>query len=159
MCFVLYIATKHPLPIVAWDDQTRDIHTEELTEHDEAVRDHFSLTNVYYIGSDTQCGCGYRNATYQNGSWPEEEWHPDDDLSHVEAQPNHERLVDFIQRHLPEHAPLEFFGMWEGDYSSPTLSSQNIPLDRLLDLDFYFRDRGHYTTTNTKAGKSTEATG
>lgn len=148
MCFVLYIATPKPLPIVPWDDKARGIHTEQLSEHDKSVAAHFHYPHVYYIGSDTHCGCGFRNATYQNGSWPEEEWRPEDDTSHLDAQPNHERLVKFIRSHLPEQTSFELYGMWEADFSAPALSDQKIGIDRLLDLDFYFRDRGRYTVNN-----------
>ena len=147
MCFVLYIGSPKPLPIVAWDETSRDIHTEPLSERDSSVKVHFKNPHVYYIGSDTQCGCGFRNASYQNGCWPEEEWQPEGDTTQVDSQPNHGRLVDFICSHLPEVTSFEFYGMWEADFSEPPLSDQTIPLERLLELSFYFRDRGHYTVT------------
>jgi|ERR1041385_599211 hypothetical protein len=150
MCFVLYIATPVPLPIVPWDEKTRGIHTRTLSDHDKGVSVHFQHTNVYYIGSDTHCGCGYRNATSQNGSWPEEEWHPEDDTSHLKAQPNHERLVEFIREQLRANLCCELYGLWEGDFSAPALSDQTIDLSRLLDLGFYFRDGGHYTVRLTQ---------
>src|SRR5690606_30128500 len=112
--FVLYIATQQPLPIIPWDGNTRGIHTEILSEYDQDVRLHFSDPHVLYVGSDTCCGCGFRNASCQNGRWPEEEWRPDDDVSHLEAQPNHERLVEFISAHLPENSSFELYGVWEG---------------------------------------------
>ena len=61
------------------------------------------------------------------------------------VQPNHERLVDFIRRNLKGESSLEFYGMWEADFSMPALSDQSVPLERLLELDFHFRDRGHYS--------------
>lgn len=145
MCFVLYIATPKPLPIVPWDDRSRGIHTEQLSEHDRDVIVHFRHPHVSYIGSDTRCGCGFRNASYQSSCWPEEEWRPDGDTSHIEAQPNHERLVAFVQAHLQGASSFELYGMWEADFSAPMLSDQCIALERLLDLGFYFRDRGRYT--------------
>ena len=145
MCFVLYIATPTPLPIIPWNDQTRGIHTEQLSEHDKGVAAHFRHPHVCYIGSDTHCGCGFRNATYQNGSWPAAEWRPEEDTSHIEAQPNHQRLVEFIQTHLSGVDSFELYGRWEGDIEAPALSDQSIAMERLLDLEFYFRDRGHYS--------------
>ncbi len=150
MCFVLYIASPTLLPLVAWDEKTRDIHIEELSERDLPIMAHLQNPNVYYIGSDTHCGCGFRNASYQNGCWPEEEWQPEGDTSQLDAQPNHERLVEFIHRHLPDSSCFEFYGMWEADFTQPPLSDQTVTLERLLDLDFYFRDRGHYTVTKEK---------
>ncbi len=144
MCFVLYIATPRPLPIVPWDDAAPAVHTAPLSEFDQGVVSHFRLPNVSCLGSDTHCGCGFRNASYQSGSWPEEEWRPDGDRSHIEAQPNHERLVQLIRAHLGGEAEFELYGTWDADLAAPVLSRQTIGLDRLLDLDFYFRDRGHY---------------
>jgi|688.fasta_scaffold330524_3 hypothetical protein len=154
MCFVLYIASPKPLPLVGWDETTGDIHTEPISDRDLPVKAHFKNPHIYYVGSDTHCGCGFRNASYQNGCWPEEEWQPEGDTSQIAAQPNHERLVQFIHRYLSEPTTFEFYGMWEGDFTDPSLSDQTIPLDRLLDLSFYFRDRGHYTVTK---GKSEQA--
>lgn len=151
MCFVLYIACPKPLPLIAWDEATRDIHTEPLSDRDLPVKAHFQNAHVYYIGSDTHCGCGFRNASYQNGCWPEEEWQPEGDTSQVDAQPNHDRLVRFVHQHLPDATSLEFYGMWEADFALPPLSSQVISLERVLDLNFYFRDRGHYTVTKNNS--------
>lgn len=154
MCFVLYIASPKPLPIIPWDEVTRGIHTEELSERDTQVRSQFTLPHVRYIGSDTHCGCGFRSATFQNGSWPEEEWRPDDDTRHIKAQPNHERLIAFVKQHLADEASCEFYGQWEDDFSAAALSDQVIELDQIADLEFYFRDKGHYTVRiNSKANK------
>jgi hypothetical protein len=84
------------------------------------------------------------HATYRNGSWPAEEWRHEGDTSHLEAQPNHERLVEFIQKYLHGEPSFELYGIWETDFSASALSDQRIPLERLLALDFYFRDRGRY---------------
>jgi hypothetical protein len=152
MCFVLYMAAATEIPIIPWDEKTRGIHTEPLSDLDGSIAAHFLHPHVYYIGSDTHCGCGFRNATYQSGSWPEEEWRPEGDTSHIEAQPNHERLVEFVQKYLPDEPAFELYGVWEGDFSAPALCDQTIPLERLLSLDFYFRDQGHYTV-EMRAGR------
>lgn len=159
MCFVLYIAAAKPLPIVPWDEQARGIHTEPLSDRDSSVATQFLHPHVCYIGSDTHCGCGFRNASYQSGSWPAEEWRPEDDTSHLEAQPNHERLVEFLKRHLPDEPSIELYGMWEADFSALALSDQRISLERLLSLDFYFRDRGHYTVEMRKGEPDGPANG
>jgi hypothetical protein len=144
MCFTLYIAAPVPLPIIPWDEQTRQLHTEELSDYYESVRAQFQDPHVLYVGSRNQCGCGFRHAMYQGGGWPEEEWRPEGDTSQSEAQPDHEMLVQFIRQHVPVGSTFELFGMWEGNEPAQTLSSQSIPLERLLDLDFCFRDGGHY---------------
>lgn len=148
---MLYIAIAKAQPIIPWDETMRGIHTEPLSSHDEGVAAQFHHPNVCYIGSDTQCGCGFRNATYQNGCWPEEEWMPEGDTRPLTSQPNHQRLVEFIQKHLPGEESIELYGTWEADFSAPALSDQRIPLTRLLEIDFYFRDRGRYVVEIRKA--------
>jgi hypothetical protein len=147
MCFVLYIATPKPLPIVPWNGVTQDTHTNELTDDERAVAAHFTHRNVYSIGSANRCGCGFRNASHQQGSWPAEEWRPEGDTQHLEAQPSHERLMKFLLTHLEGPDAFEFYGVWSGDEAEPPLSDLVIPFERLQDLDFWFRHRGRYRVT------------
>ena len=147
MCFVLYIAADRPLPLIPWEPNADCVHTDNVPDSDTAIYSHFTRRHVYFVGSDTHCGCGYRNASYQNGSWPEEEWRPDDDTRHITAQPNHERLVRLVREHLAGEESFELYGAWESSFIDPTLCHQDITIERLLELDFYFRDRGHYTVS------------
>ena len=143
MCFVLYIASNKPLPIIPWDPDADCVHTEDLPEAAVAFRSHFTGRHVYYVGSDTNCGCGYRHATYNNGSWPDEEWRLEDDAR--EAQPNHERLVRLIREHLEGEESCELYGVWDGSSIDPAVCHLDITLQGLQELDFCFRERCHYT--------------
>ena len=143
MCFALYLASDRAVPIIPWDESTRHLHTEPVDADNLEVLQRFKFPNVCYVGSDTHCGCGFRYATYQDGSWPGEEWYPEDDSS-IEAQSNHEQLVRFIKDNFPDRDTIELYGAWDGLPTGPILSEQTIPLDRVLDLGFYFRERGHY---------------
>jgi hypothetical protein len=147
MCFTLYLAANKAIPIVPWDENTRHLHTETVDADDRRLSGQFKYPNVCYVGSDTHCGCGFRNATFQNGSWPEEEWHPEEDTRHIDAQPNHQQLVSFIEANFSDQSSVELYGLWEGLSEGSAVSDQTISLDRLLDLDFYFRERGHYSVT------------
>jgi len=151
MCFALYLASDRAIPIIPWDESSRRLHTEQVDADSLEVLHRFKFPNVCYVGSDTHCGCGFRNATYQNGSWPEEEWHPEDDVRDIEARSNHEQLVRFIKDNFPDRDTIELYGAWDGLPTGPILSDQTIPLDRLLEPGFYFRERGHYTILITSA--------
>lgn len=144
MCFVLYMATSRPIPLIAWDEKNPSLHIEYLGEGEAVVADHFSLPHCYYTGSDTFCGCGYRNASYQNGCWPEEEWQPDDYDSDGDRQVMHEKLASFLRAALKPTDSVEFYGLWEDDLTLPALSDQVIDLSRLTQSSFFFRDRGRY---------------
>ena len=144
MCFVLYMATPRPVALIEWDDKAPSLHVEKLVEGDSEVSRHFTLPHLYHAGSDTHCGCGYRNASYQNGSWPEEEWQPDDFDSDGDMQAVHEKLVAYLRKELLPTDSLEFYGLWHGDFELEPLSEQKVDLSRLVEKTFFFRHRGRY---------------
>ena len=152
MCFVLYMAAPRPLPLVKWDEKNPALHIEELGEGELEVRKHFSLPYCYHAGSDTFCGCGYRNASYQNGSWPDEEWQPDDFDEDGDMQAMHEQLTRFLRQQLRPDDAVEFYGLWEDDLNLPPLSDLQIELPRLTERDFFFRDRGRYRIPQVEQG-------
>lgn len=141
------MATPSPVTPIEWDEKNPSLHIQELgdSEGEVGVKKHFKLPYCYHVGSDTFCGCGYRNATHQNGVWPEEEWQPDDCDEDGDMQVMHEKLAAYIQRELCADDPVEFYGLWEdGTVSPPVLSDQQIQLSQLTDPKFFFRDRGRY---------------
>ena len=70
MCFTLYAGTSRPLPRKAFNKEAPDICVESLNEQDAAARKYFSLSEVQYIGSTSNCGCDFPHAMYQDGGWP-----------------------------------------------------------------------------------------
>lgn len=152
MCFVLYMATPRPVPLIKWDEKNPSLHIEQLSEGEQGVKAHFDLPYCYHAGSDTFCGCGYRNASYQNGSWPEEEWQPDDFDSDGDMQVMHEKLISFLRKELLPNDPVEFYGLWEDDLGLSPLSDQEIDLSRLTESTFFFRDRGRYKIKQVEQG-------
>jgi hypothetical protein len=151
MCFVLYMATPRPITQIEWDETNPSLHIEELGEGELVLKAQFTLPYCYHAGSDTYCGCGYRNASYQNGSWPEEEWQPEDWDADGDKQAMHERLAAFLRKELRPSDPVEFYGLWEDDLSLPPLSDQWIPLTRMTEPTFFFRDRGRYRIESVEA--------
>ncbi len=147
MCFVLYVASKKTVPVIPWNDEQRALWTTGLTAHDQTMRHQFKLSEVAYVGSDNQCGCGFRHATYQQGEWPEE-WEanaPDYDPS--DTQPNHLALAAFLRSHCAGEPFVELFGVWDGDYAKTPKGHLEVQLERLADPKFFFRERVHYRVT------------
>ncbi|MBX3426751.1 MAG: hypothetical protein KF688_13810 [Pirellulales bacterium] len=146
MCFLLYAGSSIALPHIPWNEEMRSVHTAHLTDHDKAVTNQFSLPFVTYVGSDLQCGCGFRNAEFANGNLTAYEFYgkvPDEDIA---KQLNHDKLHALLSR-LPTNADLELFGCWDGDFAQPAEKSEKLPLSEILDQTFYFRDRYLYRVT------------
>lgn len=144
MCFALYLASNTPIPIIPWDENTRLLHTERVDTADPRIQGKFKYSNIAYIGTDTCCGCGFRNVPFQDGSWPGENWYTDIEESVIEKQPNHEQLVKFITENFSDQDSVELYGIWEGLPAKPILSDQTISQSKLLDPHFFFREDGHY---------------
>jgi len=39
---------------------------------------------------------------------------------------------------------IELYGVWDGDYTTPPQSIEEIPIVRLLDANFRFKEQGFY---------------
>ena len=147
MCFVLYVASPRVVPVVPWNDAQRALWTSGLTEHDHAMQQQFQLPKVTYVGSDQQCGCGFRHAMYQQGEWPEESAADAPDYKSDSTQPNHIALANFLGTHCVGEPFVELYGMWSGDYAKTPKGHMECTIDRLEDPKFFFRERMHYRVT------------
>jgi hypothetical protein len=149
MCFLLYLGTDHPVPLISWDENARALHTHELSEHEQAVAAHFNTQHVAYVGSSLNCGCGFRYAEYGDGdlspfdiygSIPDEDRDPEEER---EKQTNQQQLHDLLIALSPKGS-IELYGCWDGDFELPPREQDTIKLSRLLDEHFYFHQRCHY---------------
>lgn len=141
MCFVLYLGARVAPPIVGPAGKMVKgwLHTRALRECDLPVCTHFTLPHVVYVGSDTGCGCNFRNASYQQGCWPEEQ--SCDEAKAQVTQPNHESLVAFIRQHFADEMFVELYGCWSGDEARPELERRELELAQLRSPGFYFHHR------------------
>ena len=145
MCFVLYIATDLPVTSIAWDEHDRKLNTKDLTDHDAAVADHFHKPYRKYVGSDQGCGCGFRHVLFQDGEWPEECMIASEDYTGEDQQPNHEQLHQLLGELLKSSKAVELYGCWDGDFHEPAAGHEVLPIERIFDHAFYFRERFAYT--------------
>jgi hypothetical protein len=128
MCFVLYAGTVKPLPRSAFNPEAPAVWVTSVTEHDAAIRAHISKPEMQYIGSTSLCGCDFPHAILQK-----------------------RRLARNQGRHAFEPDPgenpsrtIELYGLWDGDFSETPKARKTIPLGRILDPDFLFKERGFY---------------
>ena len=145
MCFILHLASQLKLETFAWNPDDRHVWVGAPHGDPELVKSHFSLPEVAYIGSDMGCGCGFRSIVFQSGGWPEE-WiidqgecdPPDSSLQ------NHQELHDLIRPFLEAGEAIELYGCWDGEESYRTEHQEEIRSGRLLEPNFWFRQRGLY---------------
>ena len=148
MCFVLYAGTTNPLPRRKFDKDAAGLPVESLTERDAGIKQHFSSPEVQYVGSSSGCGCEFRHAMFQNGGWPEIEFHrtAEKDESDITRDTIHrqncEALVSLLR--TAGDKVVELYGVWDGDFKNVPQAQENISIDTLLDPDFYFKEQGFY---------------
>jgi len=155
MCFVAYIGTDKPIPRKAWDNAMSDLSIESLTDRDNPVRTHFTKLEVQYVGSTSGCGCDFPHLSLQNGDWPFFDDEEDDPEWDAKDRDNRERLVNLLLR--TGESVVEFYGVWDGDFSETPKARETITLSTILDPTFMFKEQGFYrieigTANNTSDG-------
>jgi len=149
MCFVLHIATDSVLARSIWDEHDRHVWVGEVDQYAESVKQHFSGRHVAYVGSDLNCGCGFRNISFQGGGWPEQ-WLVDEGKMDIEgSDKNHRELHTLLLRALRDSEPVELYGCWDDDYAEKTEQEQDLDLDAILSERFFFRARVLYRIKRT----------
>ncbi|MDB5223401.1 MAG: hypothetical protein JWN83_2068 [Chitinophagaceae bacterium] len=125
MCFAVYIGTNEKQQISEWKENETLIYFNELTEDDQIVKKKFTKANVYYVGANTGCSCGFA-WEIENFSDPEEQ----------ESKKSPQKLIDFIKEQTKKE-DLEFYCCWEGDWDDKT--EENIELNiHDVSLDKYY---------------------
>jgi hypothetical protein len=128
---VAYIASKQSLPLISWQTEAPGFNVTELSESEERVRGHFTLTCIRYAGSHTGCGCGFN----EGRQYPEA--YDDGAKARVAALKSSSCLADYIRKHHVE----QIYSCWSGDEAEPKEFERHIKPDDLLTEDFFFRER------------------
>lgn len=149
MCFVLYAGTFSALQRSAWNKDAPNLSVESLTERDAAIRQYFSNPEVQYIGSTSGCGCDFPNVMLQNGEWPavetgEVEKDEFDKARNISDQHNRDLLVSLLRANGDK--TVELYGFWlDGNEATKSPRAfENIPLDKILESDFCFKEQVLY---------------
>ena len=147
MCFMLYAGTSRMLPRKEWRTDAPDISVRSLTEIDVAVKEHFEHSQVQLIGSTSHCGCDFPCVNLQNGEWPTA---PNEDAERIATESyNRQGLFRLLQD--SDEETLELYCVWSGDIAKAPSVREEINLNRILDEDFYFKERGFYLARANRA--------
>jgi hypothetical protein len=145
MCFVLYAGTRSPLPRREWQKDAPGLSVKSLSDRDAQIKAHFSSPAVQYIGSTSRCGCDFPHATLQNGEWPEivyAEYVEQDEQEVGSDNYNRRALVDLLRK--SGETTVELYGVWDGDFAEEPQANESIPIERILEPTFRFKERGMY---------------
>ena len=137
---MLYVGTNSPIPRQEWKKDAPDISVESLTDHDSAIKAHFRSTQVQRIGSTAGCGCDFPHVLLQGGEWPSFDF---DDAERVAIFGQNRRALASLLQNTGE-TKLEIYGLWWGNFREEPLSREDIPLLRILEPDFLFREQVLY---------------
>jgi hypothetical protein len=140
MCFMLYAGTKSAIPRRVWLKNAPDISVASLTEHDALIRAHFKSPEVQRIDSTSGCGCDFPHVLLQNGDWPT---FNSDDTERVATFGQNRNALGALLRNTGEKT-IELYGLWWGNFAKKPLAFEDIPLLRILEPDFLFREQVFY---------------
>jgi hypothetical protein len=139
----LYIASDIPLPVIqqhetskdaiespSWPLEAQRFHTRTLSPEQEAVRSHFSHTQVLYAGSYEGCGCGFNFGRE----------YPDDETDEGHLTAARESLVELV-RYVRESRVQEIYSCWFDDEAQPTVHQRTITPEVLASPDFVFQQQ------------------
>jgi alpha-D-ribose 1-methylphosphonate 5-triphosphate synthase subunit PhnL len=145
MCFSLYAGTMQPLPRKAWDKDTRGLSVNSLDQREAHIISHFNLPEVQRIGSTAGCGCDFPHVTLTKGAWVGyPEVIVDDPVWETTERVNREALIALLIG--SGEKKIELYGIWQdGESENPVNVRDEISLERILDPDFRFKERGFYT--------------
>src|SRR5882672_7654962 len=144
MCFVLYAGTMKPIPRKEWQENTPDLSVETLSDRDAPIKTHFKLPEVQYIGSSSMCGCDFPHVTLHNGDWPMldpvlQGLRRTSDRTATENT-NREALFKLLKE--TREQSVELYGIWDGNFIEGPKAFETIPLEKILDPDFYLKEQG-----------------
>jgi hypothetical protein len=143
MCFMLYAGTNQAIPRREWLKSVPDISVASLTEHDAAIKVHFKNPDVQCIGSTSGCGCDFPHVLLQNGEWPMFDF---DNAAQVAVCDQNRKALTTLLRTTDEKT-IELYGLWWGNFAKEPLAYENIPLHRILEPAFLFREQVFYTVS------------
>ena len=131
MCMVIFIASRSPLPLIPWQQDTPAFNVADLSEHEGRVRGHFSLPHVRYAGSHTRCGCGFNEARE----------HPQVYDNPAAARANALESSFQLAHYVREHRIGQIYSCWSGEEGEPQEFERRISPEALTVGDFFFRER------------------
>src|SRR3569833_3171135 len=143
MCFLLYAATRKPIPRREWSMSDPHVNVQDLKESEIRIRAIFSKPEIQYIWSSTHCGCAFPSVM-QDGSGDWYYWlDPVKDAEEIASNRHEcEELCTLLaQLDLDE---IELYGVWAGNEGEQPLIREEISLDDIRRELFRFKEGGLY---------------
>jgi hypothetical protein len=144
---MLYAGTTKPLARREWQRDVSSLPVAALSERDCAVKTHFGNPEVQNIGSTCGCGCAFPSLNLHDGQWPAFQIEEDAERDADERE-NRELLVALLRE--SGEKVIELYGVWDGDFTKSPQATEEIPLERILETDFRFKERGFYRVINQR---------
>jgi len=143
MCFHLYAGTGKPLPRREWSMDDPHVYVRDLTESDSWARSIFGKPEIQYIGSTTNCGCGFPSVMQDRaGDWPY--WlDPVSDAEVIASDKQENEEICQLLSQLDEDE-IELYGVWEVNQDKEPLILEEITLDDIRREYFRFKEGGFY---------------
>lgn len=138
MCHTLYIASDKPLPLVEWNEEQPSFFTAELQEHEEGVRNQFTLPFVVYAGTFEGCSCGF---VYDDEPIGDNEFEKRYDK---QARESVRRLGEYISKRLYDSS-VEMFSCWEGEHENEAVDRLVVGFDFFTGKAFGLETGRHFT--------------
>lgn len=146
---MLYAGTSKALPRREWNGDSPNVCVKSLGETDASIAGHFTLPEVQSVGSTSGCGCDFPHTTLYS-----EVVEIDPELEATERF-NREQLVRLLRESGEEM--VELYGIWLSDWKkdplSPEVLREDIPLTKILEPTFRFKERGFYRVNCAQIGE------
>lgn len=120
MCMVLYLATDAHLETTEFSREAPAFYVGALSAHEGAVRERVEAPQVYYLGSQTACGCGFEYGSLDADVYPE-------------GADSRRQLVALLRSLLDAGHTAEIYACWSGDEAEPATHHRRVQPNALLD--------------------------
>lgn len=129
---MLYLASENELPNVKTEIENQGIYIEKHKTLFNAMNISFNKRNIYYVGSDEGCSCGFMlevDCKHQENSILQQK------------KKNQFHLFEYLNDCLETESSLELYGVYNGDEGQKVVSEKHITIRDLIDRNFYFVER------------------
>jgi hypothetical protein len=134
MCNYLFVAADHPLPTLAWNEESPCVYVTEASDPElAAVRHWLTKPFIYDIGSHLGCGCPF--SCEPNWDNPSE----DDLREWSENRRDFGQLATYLEGAIALAGPVEVYNGF--DYWEPPLQRRSISIRDLRGDRFVFDER------------------